>query len=264
MAIINPLPNNIVDGTTADAVPVMANFNWIVSQVNANVAAIGAGFAPLVSPGFSGTPTAPTPANGTNTTQLATTAFVLAELALSLPAAIPGAGIPQSVGGAWGESLSTTGTGNVVLSTSPTLVAPALGTPSALVGTNITGTAAALNIGGTAALATALAAGSIPQLLAANGYQKLPGGVIIQWGISGAVSTGAPNGSVSVTFPTAFPTALGSVLTIANNSPTNLWGAITQYISASSTSGFTAAVNTGNASVNLTNVIDLFWFAIGW
>jgi hypothetical protein len=34
-----------------------------------------------------------------------------------------------------------TGTGNVVMSTSPTLVTPALGTPSALVGTNITGTA---------------------------------------------------------------------------------------------------------------------------
>jgi len=38
---------------------------------------------------------------------------------------------------------SSTGTGSVVLSTSPTLVTPALGTPSALVGTNITGTATA-------------------------------------------------------------------------------------------------------------------------
>lgn len=33
--------------------------------------------APLASPTFTGTPAAPTPANGTNTTQLATTAFVL-------------------------------------------------------------------------------------------------------------------------------------------------------------------------------------------
>ena len=37
----------------------------------------------------------------------------------------------------------TTGSGAVVLATSPTLVTPALGTPSALVGTNITGTATA-------------------------------------------------------------------------------------------------------------------------
>ena len=41
----------------------------------------------------------------------------------------------------------TTGSGAVVLATSPTLVTPALGTPSALVGTNITGTAAGLTAG---------------------------------------------------------------------------------------------------------------------
>ena len=43
---------------------------------------------------------------------------------------------------------TSTGTGNNVLSNSPTLVTPALGTPSALVGTNISGTAASLSIGG--------------------------------------------------------------------------------------------------------------------
>jgi len=46
---------------------------------------------------------------------------------------------------------TSTGTGSTVLSNSPTLVTPALGTPSALVGTNITGTAAGLSIGGSAA-----------------------------------------------------------------------------------------------------------------
>ena len=49
---------------------------------------------------------------------------------------------------------SSTGSGNVVLATSPTLVTPALGTPSALVGTNITGTASGLSIGGNAATVT--------------------------------------------------------------------------------------------------------------
>ena len=37
--------------------------------------------APLASPAFTGTPTAPTAAPGTNTTQVATTAFVQQELA---------------------------------------------------------------------------------------------------------------------------------------------------------------------------------------
>jgi hypothetical protein len=45
------------------------------------------------------------------------------------------------------EPASTTGTGAFVLATSPTLVSPALGTPTALVGTNITGTAAGLTAG---------------------------------------------------------------------------------------------------------------------
>jgi len=40
-----------------------------------------------------------------------------------------------------------TGTGSLVFANSPTLVTPALGTPSALVGTNITGTAAGLTAG---------------------------------------------------------------------------------------------------------------------
>jgi hypothetical protein len=49
---------------------------------------------------------------------------------------------------------TSTGSGSVVLATSPNLVTPALGTPSALVGTNITGTASGLSIGGTATNAT--------------------------------------------------------------------------------------------------------------
>jgi hypothetical protein len=49
---------------------------------------------------------------------------------------------------------TATGTGSVVRATSPTLTTPALGTPTALVGTNITGTAAGLSIGGNAATAT--------------------------------------------------------------------------------------------------------------
>ena len=46
-----------------------------------------------------------------------------------------------------GALTDETGTGSAVFATSPTLVTPALGTPSALVGTNITGTANSLNAG---------------------------------------------------------------------------------------------------------------------
>ncbi len=45
------------------------------------------------------------------------------------------------------SAATTTGSGAVVLATSPTLVTPNLGTPSTLVGTNITGTASSLTAG---------------------------------------------------------------------------------------------------------------------
>jgi hypothetical protein len=45
------------------------------------------------------------------------------------------------------EEISTTGSGDVVRSTSPTLITPNLGTPTTLIGTNITGTAAGLTAG---------------------------------------------------------------------------------------------------------------------
>lgn len=44
----------------------------------------------------------------------------------------------------------------------------------------------------------------------ANGYQKLPSGIIIQWGVTSSLGV---NSSGSITFPTAFPTACYSVTT---------------------------------------------------
>jgi hypothetical protein len=93
-------------------------------------------------------------------------------------------------GGGTGVTTST-GTGSVVLSTSPTLVTPALGTPSALVGTNITGTAANFNINGTVGATTAttgafttLAASSTVTLSGgtANGVTYLNGSKVLTSG----------------------------------------------------------------------------------
>lgn len=52
----------------------------------------------------------------------------------------PGAGIANSTGSAWTTSYTTSGSGTVLaLTTSPTFVTPALGTPASGVGTNLTG-----------------------------------------------------------------------------------------------------------------------------
>ncbi|OYV45739.1 MAG: hypothetical protein B7X10_05470, partial [Burkholderiales bacterium 21-58-4] len=39
--IVGVMPNQIADGQTNAAGPVMSNFNWIMAQVNANAAAAG-------------------------------------------------------------------------------------------------------------------------------------------------------------------------------------------------------------------------------
>ena len=83
--------------------------------------------------------------------------------------------------------------------------------------------------------------------LGTNGFYKFPGGLIIQWGV--AVTDGT--GTAAVTFPTAFPNALFTIV-------------ISELVSASrgaaavgtSVSGFTAQ---SSASVATT----LGWIAIG-
>ena len=84
-----------------------------------------------------------------------------------------------------------TGSGSLVFANSPTLVSPALGTPSALVGTNITGTAAAFNINGTVGATTpsTVAATSVTAL-SNSGYQAVVGQLTSgdRVGISGQAS----------------------------------------------------------------------------
>jgi microcystin-dependent protein len=94
--------------------------------------------------------------------------------------------------------------------------------------------------------------------LATNGYQKLPGGLIIQWGKN---TTAA--GDVSVSFPTAFPTAALSVTVtmIANPTSSQLFSATADQITAS---GF-AASKRYQAGATTTAATEPFnWIAVGY
>lgn len=91
--------------------------------------------------------------------------------------------------------------------------------------------------------------------LAASGYQKLPSGLIIQWGQI-ASSTSA---DVSVTFPVAFPNGVKTIAVQHMHGTTS--SAYMNSVSAFSASGFSfSTYNTAGARVAQNNG----WFAIGY
>jgi hypothetical protein len=89
--------------------------------------------------------------------------------------------------------------------------------------------------------------------LAANGYQKLPGGLILQWG----AATSSAGGAQTVTLPITFPTAIRNVqVTAAITGQPMLATTDSQ-----STSSFTFSVwNLSGSRV----AVGAYWIAIGY
>ena len=137
----------------------------------------------------------------------------------------------------------TTGSGNVVFSSSPSLVTPALGTPSALVGTNITGTASGLTAGNinatTNSTITTLSSLSLPYSQVTGG----PGGTVT------AISIASSNGFAGSSSGGATP-----ALTISTS--------ITGILQGNGTS-VSAATTTGSGSVVLATSPTLTTPALG-
>lgn len=95
------------------------------------------------------------------------------------------------------------------------------------------------------------------QSLGSSGYQKLPGGLIMQWG--SVTVTPAFNGTQSVTFPTAFASAVYSVT--ATPISVSLQGGDKRdsfSVQSVSTSGFTM----NSAFENIAS-LTYYWIAIG-
>jgi hypothetical protein len=182
-------------------------------------------------------------------------------------------------------------TGNSTFTGTTTVIGSSTAASFSGAGTGLTGTASSLSIGGNAATVTngvyttgtqtiagaktfsSTITGDISgnsgtvtngvyttnftstnQSLASSGYQKLPGGVIIQWGTSSSVSAGS---SVSVSFPISFPSAVGSIqLTAIDPSPDNAISA--PQITSPTTSSF-SVVNKDPDSA-----YTVYWFAVGY
>jgi len=127
--------SGLVNGATA-AYDTLKELGDLIDTGDTAAAALTATVAlkaPLASPTFTGIPAAPTAAVSTNTTQIATTAYVMA--ATVAPSNLTG---PITSVGAATSITSQTGTGTkFVVDTSPTLVTPVLGVATA---TSINGT----------------------------------------------------------------------------------------------------------------------------
>ena len=168
---------------------------------------------------------------------------------------------------------TSTGSGNNVLSTSPTLVTPALGTPSALVGTNITGTAANFNINGTVG-ATTPAAGAFTTLTASSTLTVTGAGSIQGLTVgrgAGAVSTNTAVGASAlvanttaeyntgigyrasyVTTTGSYNTAVGGLALNANTTGAENVAVGVSAIDSNTTGSFNTAVGTNSLQANTT------------
>jgi len=100
------------------------------------------------------------------------------------------------------------------------------------------------------------------QSLADIGYQKLPSGLIIQWGVAPTTTT-----SSAVTFPTAFPTKCGYVGSHDQNSAGATSMSLFQ-VTGLTLTGFTAvnvaSITRGSTTVNAVTSASRPWFAIGY
>jgi hypothetical protein len=80
-------PSRAINPPVDDSSLQLATCNWVQNELATEVIAVNESKAPKESPTFTGVPAAPTAAVDTNTTQLATTAFVVAQAATVAPLA---------------------------------------------------------------------------------------------------------------------------------------------------------------------------------
>lgn len=133
---------------------------------------------------------------------------------------------------------TSTGTGNVVLSASPTFT----GTPLSTTAASATNT--------TQIATTAFAYGTLSA--AANGYTKLANGLVIQWGVTAALVSATSN---TITYPIAYASASGTVVVTA----------VTNFPAAASHSAVTA-MTTSNFTLfsGSSGTTAYRWFAAGY
>jgi hypothetical protein len=245
-------------------------------------------YAPLASPAFTGNPTAPTPSQFDADTSLATTAFV--QRALGNRQSLIGVSgsykvVPADMGkiiyiqGIDGAALILPPANSVLLGSSIAVLnlnagGVTIGRPSTGAGSTDLiqygiGSAESSSIGQgeflelisdgsaqwfPAARTTGL--GLLPSFASVrsqNGYQKLPSGLIMQWGLASA-GTDA-NGAI-ISFPVVFPNL--ALIVVASNTDASCAASAAQVISAATFKLW------GRSYTGAYNVFNFYWYAIGY
>jgi hypothetical protein len=220
-----------------------------------NIATAVASKANYASPNLTGLPTAPTASAGTNTSQLATTAFV--KTALDVAAA------NIAITGGTIDNVDITG-GTIVDLDAPLAVNSGGTGKNTLALNNVllgNGTAAVKEVApganGNVLTSDGTEWKSVPlafdESLSTNGYQKLPGGLIMQWGT--ATTTDGQGGTV-VTYPIPFPTQVVCCGAIARRDNSSM-----AFESSTLTTIYFSGID--NVS-NLPNGVSFRWFAWGY
>jgi len=233
--------------------------------------------APLASPTFTGTPAAPTPSSADNSTRLATTAYVQTGLATkaalagssgqvfsvanaaSSSQAVPLGQAQSTFAALTGSSTQTFSVANAVSSSQAVPLGQAQSTFAALAGSS----AQTFSVSPGASTNQAVNFGQFASSLSANGYQILPGGLILQWGITSAFPTGASTSSVTGTFPVNFPNNAFVIVGTPDNLAASTWDELAVMNTSLTTSGYTFYIGTANSSRSIGNTVHVRWFAIG-
>lgn len=206
--------------------------------------------APLLSPAFTGIPTAPTAAQDTSTSQVATTSFVMNQAATQLEA----------------EAGTVTARWMSPLRVFQAIAKKVVQATEAIVGIAAIATQAQTNAGtddATIVTPKKLRAGFAISINT-NGYIAFPswmGGLIFQWGRV-PIPTGSAEGSASVSLPIAFPT--GPILPIAamgHGGTPATWYGFNAWCSSLGASTITCVLHTGSTTRTETGYVN--YLAIG-